>query len=50
MKINIVNANNDKVGDLELNDDLFGGRVKRELIWESVVQQNASERRGTHAT
>jgi large subunit ribosomal protein L4 len=50
MKIDIVNANNDKVGDLELNDDLFGGRVKRELIWESVVQQNASERRGTHAT
>jgi large subunit ribosomal protein L4 len=50
MKISIVNGNNDKVGDLELSDDLFGGRVKRDLIWESVVQQNASERRGTHAT
>jgi large subunit ribosomal protein L4 len=50
MKINIVNANNDTVGDLELNDELFGGRVNRDLIWESVVQQNASERRGTHAT
>jgi len=24
--------------------------VKRDLIWESVVQQNAAERRGTHAT
>jgi large subunit ribosomal protein L4 len=50
MKINIVNANNEPVGDFELSDDLFGGRVKRDLIWESVVQQNASERRGTHAT
>ena len=50
MKINIVNANNEPVGDFELSDDLFGGRVKRDLIWESVVQQNAAERRGTHAT
>ena len=50
MKLNIVNANNEKVGDLELNDDVFGGRVKTDLIWEAVVQQNASERRGTHAT
>jgi large subunit ribosomal protein L4 len=50
MKIDIVNSNNDKVGDLELNDDVFGGRVKSGLIWESVRQQNASERRGTHAT
>jgi hypothetical protein len=34
MKIDIVNSNNDKVGDLELNDALFGGRVKSGLIWE----------------
>ena len=50
MKIDIVNAQNEKVGSLDLNDDLFGGRVNRDLIWESVVQQNAAERRGTHAT
>jgi large subunit ribosomal protein L4 len=50
MKINIVNANNEPVGDFELKDELFGGRVNRDLIWESVVQQSASERRGTHAT
>ena len=50
MKINIVNANNEPVGDVELSDELFGGRIKRDLIWQSVVQQNASERRGTHAT
>lgn len=50
MKLQVVNANNEKVGDLELNDDVFGGRVNTDLIWEAVVQQNACERRGTHAT
>jgi large subunit ribosomal protein L4 len=50
MKLDIVNLKNEKVGALELNDDVFGGRVKTDLIWESVVQQNAAERRGTHAT
>ena len=50
MKLDIVNSNNDKVGDFELKDEIFGGRVKSDLIWESVVQQNAAERRGTHAT
>ena len=50
MQINIVNGNNEKIGAVELNDEVFGGRVKTDLIWESVVQANASERRGTHAT
>jgi large subunit ribosomal protein L4 len=50
MKLDIVNTNNEKVGALELNDDVFGGRVNTDLIWESVVQSNAAERRGTHAT
>ena len=50
MKLDIVNGQNEKVGALELNDEIFGGRIKTDLIWESVVQQNASERRGTHAT
>jgi len=50
MQINVVNSNNEKVGALELSDELFGGRVKTDLIWSAVVQENASERRGTHAT
>ena len=50
MKLNVQNSQNETVGTLELNDDVFGGRVKADLIWASVVQQNASERRGTHAT
>jgi large subunit ribosomal protein L4 len=50
MTLDIVNSDNQKVGALELNEQVFGGRVKADLIWEAVVHQNASERRGTHAT
>jgi large subunit ribosomal protein L4 len=50
MKIDIVNANKESVGSLELKDEVFGGRVNTALIWESVTQENAAERRGTHQT
>ena len=50
MTLDIVNDRNEKVGTLDVNDDLFGGRINTNVIWESVVHQNASERRGTHAT
>ncbi|PYQ43635.1 MAG: 50S ribosomal protein L4 [Acidobacteria bacterium] len=50
MQLDVVNGNNEKVGAVELGDELFGGRVNAELIWESVVRANAAMRRGTHAT
>ena len=50
MKVDVVNSDNKKVGSLELNDDVFGGRVNSAVIWESVVHANAAERRGTHAS
>ena len=50
MQIDIVNSKNEKVGALELSDDVFGGRINSDLIWSAVVQENAAERRGTHAT
>jgi len=50
MQLDIVNDNNEKVGALDLNDEVFGARVNTELIWESVVRANAAQRRGTHAT
>jgi large subunit ribosomal protein L4 len=50
MTLDIVNAQNEKTGSLELRDDLFGGRVKADLIWQSVVRDNAADRRGTAAT
>jgi large subunit ribosomal protein L4 len=50
MTLDVVNAQNEKVGSVDVRDDVFGGPVKTDLIWESVVRENASERRGTHAT
>ena len=50
MTVDVVNSQNQKVGSVDVRDDVFGGRVKTDLIWESVTRQNASERRGTHAT
>ena len=50
MTLDVVNGKNEKVGAVELSDEVFGGRVKTGMIWEAVVQENAAERRGTHAT
>jgi large subunit ribosomal protein L4 len=50
MQLDIVNSSNEKVGSVELSDEVFGGRVNAGLVWESVVRQNASERQGTHMT
>jgi large subunit ribosomal protein L4 len=50
MTLDIVNNRNEKVGAVDLRDDVFGGRVRLDLVWESVVRENAAARRGTHAT
>ena len=50
MQLDVVNSENQKVGTVEIRDDVFGGRVKTDLIWESVVHTNAAARRGTHMT
>jgi large subunit ribosomal protein L4 len=50
MQLDVVNDNNEKVGAIDVRDEVFGGRVKTDLIWESVVRANAAERRGTHMT
>src|SRR5262245_51713815 len=50
MTVDVVNSQNEKVGSLDLRDDVFGGRIKTDLIHESVVRANAAGRRGTHAT
>jgi large subunit ribosomal protein L4 len=50
MTLDVVNDQNEKVGTLELGDELLGARPNLHLVWESVVHANAAERRGTHAT
>src|SRR5712691_225424 len=50
MHLDVVNKENQKVGSVDVNDEVFGGRVNAHLMWESVVHANAAGRRGTHAT
>ena len=50
MTVDVVNSQNEKIGSVDLSDEVFGGRVKVDLIHESVVRANAADRRGTHAT
>src|SRR5918994_769627 len=50
MTVDVVNSENEKVGSVDVSDEVFGGRVKVDLIHESVIRANAAERQGTHAT
>jgi len=50
MTLDVVNGDNQKIGSMDLDEAVFAGPIKTDLVWESVVRQNASERRGTHKT
>jgi large subunit ribosomal protein L4 len=50
MHLDVVNSSNQKVGGLDLRDEVFGNRVRTDLIWEAVRHEQAESRRGTHAT
>jgi large subunit ribosomal protein L4 len=50
MKLDVVNSKKESVGSVDLKDEIFGGRIKTDLIWEAVVHENAQEHRGTHAS
>jgi large subunit ribosomal protein L4 len=50
MQLDGLNSENEKVGAVDVRDEVFGGRVNGGLMWESVVHANAAERRGTHQT
>ena len=50
MTLDVVNRRNEKVGSIDLGEAAFGGQADIGLVWESVVQENAAARRGTHST
>src|SRR4051812_29351604 len=50
MQLDVVDNQNKKVGTVDVNDEVFGGRVNADLMWESVVHANAADRQGTHQT
>jgi large subunit ribosomal protein L4 len=47
--IDVHNLGGEKVGILELFDEVFGG-INEDLLWEAVKHYRASQRAGTHAT
>src|SRR5690349_7530224 len=47
--IDIHNLSGEKVGSLELADEVFGA-VNEDLLWEAVNHYRAAHRAGTHAT
>lgn len=50
MQLDVVNSSNEKVGAVDVRDEVFGARINPGLIWQSVVRANAAERQGTHKT
>lgn len=48
MRIDVVDTKNAKVGQLDLDDSVFGAPVKQHLFWEVVRMQLANRRAGTH--
>jgi len=48
--MDVVDLNNQKVGEVELADEVFGAEVNEALLYEAVRQAQAGERAGTHKT
>jgi large subunit ribosomal protein L4 len=47
--IDVLNLGGEKVGSLELADEVFGA-INEDLLWEAVRHYRAGQRAGTHAT
>jgi large subunit ribosomal protein L4 len=47
-KVALLNQNGSEVGEIELNDSVFGIEPNQHVIFEAVVMQRASLRQGTH--
>jgi large subunit ribosomal protein L4 len=49
-KADVVNIQGEKVGEIELNDVIWGADIKRYLMHDVVLMQLANRRRGTSST
>jgi len=48
--VDVIDLNNNKVGQIELSDVVFGAEVNNDLLYESVRHYLAGQRAGTHKT
>ncbi|PWA12954.1 50S ribosomal protein L4 [Pueribacillus theae] len=49
-KVELLNQEGSKVGDLELSDHIFGIEPNNHVLFDVIVMQQAAQRQGTHAT
>jgi large subunit ribosomal protein L4 len=49
-KVALYSQNGSKVGEVELNDSVFGIEPNNHVLFEAVIMQRASLRQGTHKT
>ncbi|HBV96165.1 MAG: 50S ribosomal protein L4 [Peptococcaceae bacterium BICA1-7] len=49
-KVALYNTNGEQVGDIELNDSVFGVAVNQAVLHDAVVAFQANQRQGTHDT
>lgn len=49
-KVALYNQNGQTVGEIELNDAVFGIEPNKHVLFEAVIMQRASMRQGTHKT
>jgi len=50
MLVDVVDLNNQKVGEIDLADRVFAAEVNDSLLYEAVRQHQAGRRAGTHKT
>ena len=48
--VDVVDLNNQKVGEVQLADEVFGAEVNEALLYDAVRQYTAGLRAGTHKT
>jgi large subunit ribosomal protein L4 len=49
-KVALFNQNGSKVGEVELNDSVFGIVPNQAVLFDAIIMQRASLRQGTHKT
>ncbi|PDM39362.1 MULTISPECIES: 50S ribosomal protein L4 [unclassified Geobacillus] len=49
-KVALYNQSGETIGEIELNDSVFGIEPNKHVLFEAVVMQRASLRQGTHKT
>ena len=49
-KVDVVDLNNEKVGEIELSDQVFAAPINKALLYEAVRHHTACQRRGTAKT